>query len=359
MKFLNNADFNKNQLLNVAIQNLATAPSAPVVGQIYFNTTDSTPYVWNGTAWIDFGGDITSIIAGDGLSGGGSSREVSLSIQVDGTTLITSASGVKVKDAGITSTQLASNAITTVKITDNNVTFSKIEDIATMTVIGRVSGGTGNPEEVSIISDLNNASATNIASGTAVKSYIDTTVAGIGILQGSFDASGTSFPTASPTSKGDYWYVTVSGDVGGKMELNVGDVIIANKDAASTTTAADWIDLEVNRDQATTTVLGVVKLATQADVDAGTNTTKVVTPATLKAHLDSRVGGHAADLGDTTNSSFNVTHTLGTIDVIILVKEKATGETVMADTSTVDINTVNVTFSVAPSSNEYRVIIKK
>ena len=53
MKFYNNIDLLKNEIQNFRVQNLAAAPSNPVVGQHYFNTVDNTEYVYNGTAWID------------------------------------------------------------------------------------------------------------------------------------------------------------------------------------------------------------------------------------------------------------------------------------------------------------------
>lgn len=53
MKWLSNLDLQNNELQNFRIQNLATAPETPYVGQHYYNTVANTEYVWNGTAWID------------------------------------------------------------------------------------------------------------------------------------------------------------------------------------------------------------------------------------------------------------------------------------------------------------------
>lgn len=69
--FLVSINLNKNELQNAAIHNLGTAPSAPVTGQIYMNTTDNVPYYWNGSQWNVFGsGTVSSITAGTGLTGG-------------------------------------------------------------------------------------------------------------------------------------------------------------------------------------------------------------------------------------------------------------------------------------------------
>jgi hypothetical protein len=404
-KFLTSIDLTKNQIVNVAVHNNAGNPSSPVAGQIYFDTTTGVKklFLYNGTAWIDLTGDITSVVAGAGLTGGGTGGDVTLDVNVDNVTIEVNADTVQVKDLGISTAKLANGAVTTVKLGDNQVTYAKIQQVANNKLLGNVSGATANVAEVSIITatDLSGSANSNIPSTAAVKAYVDGKIGGLGNLEGAWDAAGGSipggaFPVGSGgTKKGDYWYVSSAATVD-SVTFNIGDVIIAIVDNASTSTFVNnWIALEVNRDQATESTLGLVTLATSTEVNTGTNSTDAVTPATLsgrtatetrsglaeiatqtevndgtddativtplklKTLLDNRTGGYAANVGDGTNTSFALTHGLGTRDVVVVIYDNTTYEEVYADVVLTSTSVVTVTFAVAPSSNAYRVVIKK
>jgi hypothetical protein len=326
-KFLVNLDLAKNQILNAAIQNLSSAPSSPVQGQVYYNTGDNRIYFWDGTAWIDMSGDIRDVIGGAGLTAATSNGIITLDVNVDNSTVEIVSDAIRVKDGGITTAKLA------------NVST----DLAT------------------------NSGTTAVPTALAVKTYVDGVAAGLGNLEGGWDlTTATSFPfVTSPAviKKGDYWYATTNGIINTTtitgIAIEIGDVMIANKDNADGITYADWIILQTNKDQATETTLGLVRIADQTAVNTGTDDTEAITPLKLKTYLDANVGGYTTLIGNGASTSFNVIHGLNTAALIIAVYDNATGEEVMVDIVNVDSIQVIVSFAVAPSTNAYRVVIKK
>ena len=59
-------DLTKLELQNARIQNLATAPSNPVEGQIYYDTAEDTLKFYDGSNWIDVA--TSDLIAGEGIA---------------------------------------------------------------------------------------------------------------------------------------------------------------------------------------------------------------------------------------------------------------------------------------------------
>lgn len=111
---------------------------------------------------------------------------------------------------------------------------------------------------------------------------------------------------------------------------------------------------------ASTGARGVAETATQAEVDAGSSGAYLmVTPATLKAHLDAQ--GFAGTYPASNSTSWSVAHGLGTADVIVQVYEVSSGATVYVDVIRDTSSPYSLTLSTAQTqtANSLRVLVSK
>jgi hypothetical protein len=70
------------------------------------------------------------------------------------------------------------------------------------------------------------------------------------------------------------------------------------------------------------------------------------------------VSKYAASVGDGSATSYTVTHNLGTRDVIVSVYDNSSPYAeVVTDVAHSTTNTVTIAFSVAPTTNQYRVVV--
>jgi hypothetical protein len=109
-------------------------------------------------------------------------------------------------------------------------------------------------------------SDTRVASQKAVRAFVLAQLAGFLELQGGLDCSAN--PNYPAASKGDYYYITVAGKIGGGAGTTVlaGDVVFATADNAGGTQAAVGSSWDVIR-SAAAIVPGVSRLHDLTDVD--------------------------------------------------------------------------------------------
>lgn len=172
-------------------------------------------------------------------------------LQKDGSNVITEAtqSGVSDGDKGDIT---VSGGGATFTIDNDVVTYAKMQNVsANSRLLGRISGGSGDPEEVILDTDgtLAANSDTRAASQKAVKTYVDTAVTGLLDFKGATDAS--SNPNYPAASKGDAYIISVAGKIGGASgkSVDIGDIYVASADNAGGTEAAvgtSWFVLEHN-----------------------------------------------------------------------------------------------------------------
>ena len=223
-KWFNNIDLQQNELQNGVIQNLEGDPTSGKAGQIYYNTVDKGYRYHNGTAWVSITAQaVKSIKAGNGLTSTGTDT-VTISLGDP------SASGYSGSDANT----YGSNSVTE----DSHTHQISLPD-ATETVKGVI----------------------ELATDDEATEGIDTTRA----------INAKQLATAKQDVIRDVMLHVVNS---AKVTIKTSNGITGGSETAASSFTLSGVD-------ASATEKGVVQLATQEEVNTGTNTAKVITSATL------------------------------------------------------------------------------
>lgn len=213
--------------------------------------------------------------------------------------------------------------------------------------------------------DMTSDLATKVPTQQSVKAYVDAEIADA--LSSEMTYRGAYDATANPDSsaaKGDTFTVTVAGSGVSSYwstALSVGDMIIA--ETANPSSEADWTEINKNIDDivnASTTAKGIIELATQTEVNTGTDTTRAITPSRLRSHLGitatlSTTLTFSDTIGNGVLTSIPVTHSIGNQYVQASVYEGT--DKVECEIELTSSSVTTFKFNVAPTTDQFRVVI--
>ena len=393
--FVTDINLNKNQLLNARIQNLSSAPSAPVTGQVYYDTSNNTMYYYNGLAspdgpWVAMNASTEAVqdIIGASVEGGvGLTRTYVDStgittLDLDNTAVTAGSYGSTTKIP--TFTVDAQGRLTAAGEADVATNLSIAGDTGTDTVnlltdTLTVSGGEGIDVAVTdntITITGEDASTTNKGIASFADADFTVTDGAVTIKNvnlgtqttGDYvrDIQGTANEiTVVPTS-GEGAQVTIGlpDDVTITNNLNVGgNLNVTGTINSINTTQVNIVDnvINLNTDFAgdPTVDAGIrVERGNGTDVQlrwAETPDQWQITNDGTNYHAITRK--FTAVVGDGETFQYPVTHNLGTREVVVNVYDTATYDTVECDVVRTSSNVVTLGFTAAPASGAYTVVI--
>lgn len=392
---------------------LSSRPAAGSVdaGTIYYATDNYLFYYSDGSTWQQanaFGSVVTETSYGQ-ASGNGTATNYARADHTHGTPSLGTATPNAI--AGVTG---SAGSATTPSKEDHTHAFTPAADLSMagfkLTNVGTPSAGTdaanktyvdsvaqGLDTKASVVAatTTNGTLATAFANGQVVdgvtlatadriliKNQTDATANGIYTVNASgaptrstdMDA-GSEFPSA-------YVFVeqgTVNADTGwvctnnSPVTLGTTNIVWTQFSGAGTYTASNGVLLtgsnftfapESGKGLQTGASGAAIKLATTSGLNVTTDLAvgagNGISVLTNTVAIDSAVvvSKYAASVGDGSATSYTVTHNLNTRDVIVTVYDNSSPYAeVITDVAHTTTNTVTIAFSVAPTSNQYRVVV--
>lgn len=148
-------------------------------------------------------GDITGVTAGDGLTGGGTSGNVTLTLGVDDSTIEINSDAARIKDLGVTTAKLANDSVTYDKLGTEFTTSAAVSaldvdfssaQVFTKTVSANPSAFTFSNASVGMVKDL-------VVDGNVTVSW----PVGTKIVAGTYSGTADNFIQIVVAGTGDYW----------------------------------------------------------------------------------------------------------------------------------------------------------
>ena len=403
MKVLNNLDLVKNELQNARVQNLAASPSSPVVGQLYYDTVLGYLRVYNGSSWDRLDDNWVSSVGATApiQSSGGATPTIS----IDAAT--TSAAGsLSATDKTLIDGATATDTASTLVKRDSNKRFragdpSDPQDVATKAYVDGIASG------LDVKASVRAATTANITlSGEQTIDGVSV-VAGDRVLvknqtagenNGIYVASASTWARASDadsnaevtpnlftfveegTANADSgWTLSNNGSItlgttaltfsqfSGAGQITAGDgltktgnTINAVGTAGRVSVSADAIDIDSTYvGQNTITTVGTITTGTWngTDIAVADGGTGASDAAGAKTNLGFMTR-YAANVGNNSDVAIAVTHSLGTKDAIVQVYDNTTPfAQVWPDVEYTSTSVVTLQFAVAPTTNQYRVVV--